>query len=54
LRHLTSSPRVPALGKSGADKQITAIERLEKDGKLTPLQGALQCVYCMSGMPIFY
>jgi aerobic-type carbon monoxide dehydrogenase small subunit (CoxS/CutS family) len=38
------------------DKQITTIEGLEKDGKLTPLQeaflkaDALQCGYCTSGM----
>jgi aerobic-type carbon monoxide dehydrogenase small subunit (CoxS/CutS family) len=39
-----------------ADKQITTIEGLENDGKLTPLQeaflkaDALQCGYCTSGM----
>ena len=39
-----------------ADKQITTIESLENDGKLTPLQeaflkaDALQCGYCTSGM----
>ena len=39
-----------------ADKQITTIEGLEKDGKLTPLQeafikaDAMQCAYCTSGM----
>jgi aerobic-type carbon monoxide dehydrogenase small subunit (CoxS/CutS family) len=39
-----------------SDKQITTIEGLEKDGKLTPLQeaflkaDALQCGYCTSGM----
>ena len=38
------------------DKQVTTIEGLEKDGKLTPLQeaflkaDALQCGYCTSGM----
>ena len=38
------------------DKQITTIEGLEKDGKLSPLQeaflkaDALQCGYCTSGM----
>ena len=37
-------------------KQITTIEALEKDGKLTPLQeafikaDAMQCAYCTSGM----
>src|SRR3989442_9583453 len=37
-------------------KQITTIEGLEKDGKLTPLQeafikaDAMQCAYCTSGM----
>lgn len=37
-------------------KQVTTIEGLEKDGKLTPLQeaflkaDALQCGYCTSGM----
>jgi aerobic-type carbon monoxide dehydrogenase small subunit (CoxS/CutS family) len=39
-----------------ANKKITTIEGLEKDGKLTPLQeafikvDALQCAYCTSGM----
>jgi aerobic-type carbon monoxide dehydrogenase small subunit (CoxS/CutS family) len=39
-----------------SDKQITTIEGLENDGKLTPLQeaflkaDALQCGYCTSGM----
>ena len=39
-----------------AGKQITTIEGLEKDGKLTPLQeafikaDAMQCAYCTSGM----
>ncbi|HXY37628.1 MAG TPA: (2Fe-2S)-binding protein [Planctomycetaceae bacterium] len=39
-----------------ADKPITTIEGLERDGKLHPLQqafldaGALQCGYCTSGM----
>jgi len=39
-----------------ADKQITTIEGLNNDGKLTPLQeaflkaDALQCGYCTSGM----
>ena len=39
-----------------AGKQITTIDGLDKDGKLTPLQeafikaGAMQCAYCMSGM----
>ena len=39
-----------------ADKQITTIEGLENEGKLTPLQeaflkaDALQCGYCTSGM----
>src|SRR5438093_9076000 len=39
-----------------AGKQITTIEGLEKDGKLTPLQeafikaDAMQCAYCASGM----
>ena len=39
-----------------SDKQITTIEGLESDGKLTPLQeaflkaDALQCGYCTSGM----
>jgi len=39
-----------------ADKQITTIEGLNDDGKLTPLQeaflkaDALQCGYCTSGM----
>jgi len=39
-----------------ADKQVTTIEGLENDGKLTPLQeaflkaDALQCGYCTSGM----
>ena len=39
-----------------SDKQITTIEGLEKDGKLSPLQeaflkaDALQCGYCTSGM----
>jgi aerobic-type carbon monoxide dehydrogenase small subunit (CoxS/CutS family) len=39
-----------------ADKQITTIEGLEKDGQLHPLQDAflksdaLQCGYCTSGM----
>jgi aerobic-type carbon monoxide dehydrogenase small subunit (CoxS/CutS family) len=41
-----------------SDKQITTIEGLEKDGKLSPLQeaflkaDALQCGYCTSGMII--
>ena len=41
-----------------ADKQITTIEGLEKDGQLHPLQDAflkadaLQCGYCTSGMII--
>ncbi len=39
-----------------AGKQITTIEGLEKNGKLTPLQeafikaDAMQCAYCTSGM----
>src|SRR2546430_9244516 len=39
-----------------AGKQITTIEGLERDGKLTPLQeafikaDAMQCSYCTSGM----
>src|SRR5688572_8484532 len=39
-----------------AGKQITTIEGLEKDGKLTPLQeafikaDAMQCAFCTSGM----
>jgi len=39
-----------------ADKQITTIEGLAKDGKLNPLQeafikaDAMQCAYCTSGM----
>lgn len=39
-----------------ADKRITTIEGLEKDGKLQPLQeafikaDAMQCAYCTSGM----
>jgi len=39
-----------------AQKQITTIEGLERDGKLHPLQqafldaGALQCGYCTAGM----
>lgn len=39
-----------------ANKQITTIEGLEKDGKLHPLQeaflkaDAMQCAYCTSGM----
>src|SRR5256885_1703266 len=39
-----------------AGKQITTIEGLAKDGKLTPLQeafikaDAMQCAYCTSGM----
>ena len=39
-----------------AGKQITTIEGLDKDGKLTPLQeafikaDAMQCAYCTSGM----
>jgi aerobic-type carbon monoxide dehydrogenase small subunit (CoxS/CutS family) len=39
-----------------AGKQITTIEGLEKDGKLTPIQeafikaDAMQCAYCTSGM----
>jgi aerobic-type carbon monoxide dehydrogenase small subunit (CoxS/CutS family) len=39
-----------------AGKQITTIEGLEKDGKVTPLQeafikaDAMQCAYCTSGM----
>ena len=39
-----------------SDKQMTTIEGLEKDGKLSPLQeaflkaDALQCGYCTSGM----
>lgn len=39
-----------------SDKQITTIEGLEKDGKLSPLQeaflkaDAMQCGYCTSGM----
>jgi len=39
-----------------AGKQITTIEGLERDGKLTPLQeafikaDAMQCAYCTSGM----
>jgi aerobic-type carbon monoxide dehydrogenase small subunit (CoxS/CutS family) len=39
-----------------AGKQITTIEGLEKDGKLSPLQeafikaDAMQCAYCTSGM----
>src|ERR1044071_5127032 len=39
-----------------AGKQVTTIEGLEKDGKLTPLQeafikaDAMQCAYCTSGM----
>jgi len=39
-----------------AGKQITTIDGLDKDGKLTPLQeafikaDAMQCAYCTSGM----
>ena len=39
-----------------ADKRVTTIEGLEKDGKLHPLQtsflevGAMQCGYCTCGM----
>jgi len=39
-----------------AGKQVTTIEGLEKEGKLTPLQeafmraDAMQCAYCTSGM----
>jgi aerobic-type carbon monoxide dehydrogenase small subunit (CoxS/CutS family) len=39
-----------------ADKSITTIEGLEKNGRLTPLQeafiksDAMQCAYCTSGM----
>jgi aerobic-type carbon monoxide dehydrogenase small subunit (CoxS/CutS family) len=39
-----------------SDKQITTVEGLEKDGRLTPLQDAfikadaMQCAYCTSGM----
>src|SRR6266480_6243112 len=46
---------VTAVGRS-AGKQITTIEGLAKDGKLTPLQeafikaDAMQCAYCTSGM----
>ena len=41
-----------------SDKQVTTIEGLEKDGKLTPLQeaflkaDALQCGYCTAGMVV--
>jgi len=46
---------VTPVGRVG-DKQVTAIEGVEKDGKLTRLQeaflkaDALQCGYCTSGM----
>ena len=46
---------VTAVGRA-AGKQITTIEGLAKDGKLTPLQeafikaDAMQCSYCTSGM----
>src|SRR5437762_4331784 len=46
---------VTAVGRA-AGKQITTIEGLAKDGKLTPLQeafikaDAMQCAYCTSGM----
>jgi aerobic-type carbon monoxide dehydrogenase small subunit (CoxS/CutS family) len=42
--------------ESCADKHITTIEGLERDGKLHPLQegflhaGAMQCAYCTPGM----
>ena len=46
---------VTPVGRVGG-KQVTTIEGLEKDGKLSPLQeaflkaDALQCGYCTSGM----
>ena len=46
---------VTQVGRAAA-KQITTIEALEKDGKLSPLQeafikaDAMQCAYCTSGM----
>src|ERR1041385_9456999 len=46
---------ITQVGRAAA-KQITTIEGLEKDGKLTPLQeafikaDAMQCAYCTSGM----
>jgi aerobic-type carbon monoxide dehydrogenase small subunit (CoxS/CutS family) len=50
----TRSCLTPASAVS--DAQITTIEGLERDGKLTPVQeafleeGAFQCAYCTSGM----
>jgi aerobic-type carbon monoxide dehydrogenase small subunit (CoxS/CutS family) len=50
----TRSCTTPVRG--AADKQITTIEGLEKDGRLHPVQaafleaGAMQCAYCTSGM----
>jgi aerobic-type carbon monoxide dehydrogenase small subunit (CoxS/CutS family) len=55
---IDGAPARSCITKLGAvaEREITTIEGLEKDGRLHPLQqafldaGAMQCAYCTSGM----